>query len=142
KPAKAPSASRLWFAVSKEKDVRSSCDTSGSRGGGPSPLARARRDRDGAVHGRARHFDRECGVAFDQDRSEFLAGESAVGDHRLLDLLRWVSPAWWEARGSARPPPPVHGGGGPVHRQFAARRACLVGRLADRVPGCAGSRRR
>src|SRR5260370_6624171 len=81
-----------------------------SRGGGPSPLARTRRDRDGAVHGRARHFDRERGIAVDQDGSEFLAGEPAVGDHRILDLLRWVSPAWWEARGSARAPAPVYRG--------------------------------
>ena len=65
-----------------------------------------------------------------------------MGDHRLLDLLRRVPPARRTARGSARTPAPVHGGARPVHRQLAARWACLVGRLPDRVPVLAGSRRR
>ena len=111
-------------------------------GGGPSPLGGTGRDRDGAVHGRARHLDRERGAAVDQDRPELLAGEPAVGDHRLLDLLRRVPPPRRAARGSVRTPAPVHGGAGSVHRQLAARRARLVGGIPDRVPRFAGSRRR
>ena len=56
-----------------------------------------------AVHGRARHRNRQRRPALDQGRPRVLAGEPAVGDQRLRARVRRLPPARRARRGPARP---------------------------------------
>ena len=108
----------------------------------PETLVRPGGDRRRPVHGRPRRRDRERRAAVDQDRPPLQPGEPPVGDHRLLDPLRRRAPARRPAGRPARAPAPLHGRPRALHGQLAARRARLVGGLADRLPLAAGARRR
>ena len=94
-----------------------------------------------AVHGRARHRDRERGPAVDQGRPGLLAGESAVGDQRIRALLRRLPAPRRPARRHPRPAAGLRRGSRPLHGRVVPRRDGLERGLADRGAGAAGAGR-
>ena len=105
-------------------------------------MARTGASRRRAVHGRARHRDRERRPPLDPDRSRILAGQPAMGDLRVRARLRRLPAARRPHRGHPRAPADLHGRAGRVHDRLAALRARLVRGVPDRRPRDPGTRRR
>ena len=95
-----------------------------------------------AVHGRARHRNRQRRSSLDQGRPRVLAGEPAVGDQRLRARVRGLPPARRACRRPARPQARLRGRARAVRRRLDRRRLRLERGVADRRPVAAGSRRR
>ena len=95
-----------------------------------------------AVHGRARHRDRERRPSVHPDRPRVLAGEPPVGRERLRALLRRLPPARRAGRRHRRPSARVRRRADRLHRGVAPVRARLERGLADRRALAAGARRR
>ena len=94
-----------------------------------------------AVHGRARHRDRERRPAVHPARSRVLTGEPPVGDQRLRARLRRL-PAARRAHGRPpRPAPHLPARARALHARLVALRARVERGLAHRLPGRSGARR-
>ena len=93
------------------------------------------------VHGRPGHRDRERRAALDPGRPRVLSREPPVGDQRLRARLRRLPAPGRTGGRPARTPAHLPPRRRRLHARLPARRAGVVGDVADRSPRAPGARR-